>query len=144
LRVIELTATVPKKKRIERYWEVLLRNENERAGFAQLLYGAYQRLRKEGLNEPAAVSRATEEVTDDNDWVAEFVELHCVLDTESSTDKTDIHKRYKKHAYGQGIKKPVSPFRLYGLLKTRYELKDKKDGGVRKFGGIRLLPEPPL
>jgi putative DNA primase/helicase len=137
LLIIPFNNVVPPEKQIKGFDKILAREDGP-AVLAWIIEGAAAYVR-EGLQEPASVTVATQEYEAEQDTVARFLEERCHLGghRQVTLQKAIVRAAYERFCR-EGGESPVSPKALTQALKRR-GVEEARTGSARLYVGITLL-----
>lgn len=139
MRLIPFTVTFKgKNKEPKDKLEAKLRSEF--SGILNWMIEGCLEWQHNGLSEPKAIRRATQNYQEENDIIGEFVSQACTFDPSSWESITDVYKIFSEWwMESRGIRsQPISMGWFARMMTDRPELRSSKRGDIRGWKGIAL------
>lgn len=143
IRLIPFLATFPEDKRDKRLTRKLL---EELPGILNWVIDGCILWRKQGLVEPKAVTRATQNYREENDILGEFIAAHCKIDAEAWSSTVSLYREFTgwwSETRGQRST-PLSAIAFGRMLGERQQITPSKRHRVRGWKGIAIWHSNPV
>jgi putative DNA primase/helicase len=136
---VPFTVTIPEAERDK---DLIDKQRVEWPGILQWAVEGCLEWQKAGLAPPKAVVAATDKYLASEDVIANWLDDKCEQNPNFTQRRSALYESWKYYAERTGeFAGPAKEF--YAALESR-GFEQTKHAGVRKFGGLRLLPEPGL
>ena len=113
----------------------------EMPGLLNMAIRGLKRLFQQGrFSEPENIKQELERYRRDNDTVRAFVDECCIADPSNKIGKSLIYSSYRSWCMNNGYR-PVSTRRFNDRLVEFLSIHEDRNGGVRQWVGVRLLPQ---
>ena len=113
----------------------------EMPGLLNMAIRGLKRLFRQGhFSESDTIKKELERYRRDNDTVRAFVDECCIADPSNKIGKSLIYSSYRSWCMNNGYR-PVSTRRFNDRLVEFLSIHEDRNGGVRQWVGVRLLPQ---
>jgi putative DNA primase/helicase len=135
MRFIPITYQVPDTEKIKNYAEKILFPEI--SGILNWIIEGYKKYKEYGLEIPLYIQEATKEYRKNSDIIEEFIEDCCVVGPEHKILRTNLHERFKRWCFGNGIRTVSSTRTFYTKMDSK-GFQTKITNGNRFFSGLNM------
>lgn len=137
IRLIPFTVTIPKDQ-VDK--DLPKKLEKEMPGILNWAVKGCLKWQKEGLGEPAAVMKATDEYREDMDILGPYINENCIINPMAKVESRVLYDDYKKWCY-QNDELELKNRSFYRQLVTRGFKKERGTANKIFFYGIGLKKE---
>lgn len=137
IRLIPFTVTIPKDQ-VDK--DLPKKLEKEMPGILNWAVKGCLKWQKEGLGEPAAVMKATDEYREDMDILGPYINENCIINPMAKVESRLLYDDYKKWCY-QNDELELKNRSFYRQLVTRGFKKERGTANKIFFYGIGLKKE---